>query len=128
MNNRLTPALFVRAAERVGLSARVVKRPLARISPMVLPAVLLFRDGQACVLTGLHGDGAAEVMFPETGLGVTRTTLDDLAARYSGYAVFVKPVYRQERATTPSRGARSRGFGAPCGGNGGSTWKSSPPR
>jgi ATP-binding cassette subfamily C protein LapB len=96
VNGRLTPTLFVRAAERAGFSAGVVKRPLARISPMVLPAVLLFQDGQACVLAGLGEGGAAEVMFPETGLGVTRMPLDDLAARYSGYAVFVKPVYRRE--------------------------------
>ena len=107
VNDRLTPALFLRAAERVGFSARVVKRPLARISPMVLPAVLLFREGQACVLTGLNADGAAEVIFPETGLGVTGTSLDDLAARYSGYAIFVQPMYRSDKrddeAEAPSR-------------------------
>jgi ATP-binding cassette subfamily C protein LapB len=96
VNGRLTPSLFVRAAERAGFSAGVVKRPLARISPMVLPAVLLFQDGQACVLAGLGEGGAADVMFPETGLGVTRMPLDELVSRYSGYAVFVKPVYRRE--------------------------------
>ena len=96
VNDRLTPTLFVRAAERVGLSARVVKRPLARVSRMVLPAVLLLHDGQACVLTGLGEGGAAEVMFPETGFGVTRTSLEDLAARYLGYAIFVQPMYRSE--------------------------------
>ncbi len=96
VNGRLTPALFVRAAERAGFAARVVKRPLARIPKMVLPAVLLFQDGQACVLTGLGEHGAAEIMSPETGFGVTGTSLDALAARYSGYAVFVKPVYRRD--------------------------------
>ncbi|MCL5801998.1 MAG: hypothetical protein M1283_05710, partial [Gammaproteobacteria bacterium] len=51
VNHQLTPELFIRAAARAGLTAKVVKRPLAKISSLVLPAVLLLNDGQACVLT-----------------------------------------------------------------------------
>ena len=47
----LTPELFVRAADRAGLSARVVQRPLKDIPLLGLPAVLLLKDRQACVLT-----------------------------------------------------------------------------
>src|SRR5690606_18654151 len=45
---RLTPELFARAAERAGLSARIVKRTLEEISPLTLPAILLLENGQAC--------------------------------------------------------------------------------
>jgi ATP-binding cassette subfamily C protein LapB len=48
VDNRLTPDLFVRAAERAALTAKVVRRPLERISPLVLPAVLLQQNAQAC--------------------------------------------------------------------------------
>ena len=45
----LTPDLFPRAAQRAGLSAGLIKRPLNKISNLVLPAVLLLNNDQACV-------------------------------------------------------------------------------
>src|SRR5260221_13100142 len=53
-NHRLTPMLFARAADLHGYSARVLKRALRRISNLVLPSVLLLKDGKACVLTRLN--------------------------------------------------------------------------
>ena len=41
VNNRFTPELFIRAAERAHLSARLIKRPLSELTEFVLPAVLL---------------------------------------------------------------------------------------
>ena len=46
----MTPELFVRAAAQAGLSARVAQRPLEEIQGFVLPAVLLLKGRQACVL------------------------------------------------------------------------------
>src|SRR3990167_6130712 len=47
IDNRLTPELFVRAAERAGLAAQVVKQPLAKIPSIAMPVVLLLKDKQA---------------------------------------------------------------------------------
>ena len=47
---RLTPQLAVRAAERAGLSARLARQSLERISELTLPCVLLLDDRSACVL------------------------------------------------------------------------------
>ena len=47
---RLTPALAGRAAERAGLTARVVKIALPDINPALLPVILLAKDRSACVL------------------------------------------------------------------------------
>ncbi|HEX9180928.1 MAG TPA: type I secretion system permease/ATPase [Burkholderiales bacterium] len=91
--NRLTPALFLRAAERAGLSARVTKRSLEGIPALVLPAVLLLQDGRACVLVAREADGTAEVVLPETG-GARRLPLAELAEHYSGHAILVQPVAR----------------------------------
>jgi ATP-binding cassette subfamily C protein LapB len=44
----LTPELFVRAAMREGLCAQIVRRPLEEISSLVLPAVVLLKERQAC--------------------------------------------------------------------------------
>ena len=86
----LTPDLFVRAADRAGLTARVVCRPLAEISSLVLPAVLLLNGRQACVLTRKDDSGHLEIHVPESG-GVCRTSLEDLEPNYSGHAIFVQP-------------------------------------
>jgi ATP-binding cassette subfamily C protein LapB len=85
----LTPELFVRAAARAGLTARVVARPLAEISSLVLPVVLLLNERQACVLVARGEDGRAQVLLPESG-GVCDLDLAVLAPRYSGHALFVQ--------------------------------------
>ena len=50
VSGRLSTALFSRAAERGGLSAREVIQPLENISPLLLPCVLQTRHGGACIL------------------------------------------------------------------------------
>ncbi|MGB8274747.1 MAG: type I secretion system permease/ATPase [Alphaproteobacteria bacterium] len=99
VDNTLTPALFIRAAARAGLSARIVKRNLREISPLTLPCVLLLEDRRACVLTRYLGKDKAEVIFPETGAGVSEITIDDLAKTYTGNVLFARPQYRFDTRT-----------------------------
>jgi ATP-binding cassette subfamily C protein LapB len=106
--NRLTPDLFVRAAARAGMSAKVVKRPLPDISDLTLPAVLLLRDRQACVLTRVTRDGAAHIVLPETGTGEHATTLVELEERYAGSAIFTRPAHRFDARTAHSAIPRIR--------------------
>ena len=47
---RLTTVLFSRAAESIGLAAQVEHHSYRQLSPLLLPAVLMLRDGGACVL------------------------------------------------------------------------------
>ena len=89
-DGRLTPELIPRAASRAGLSARVVRTPLARIPEAWLPCALLLRDGRACVLVRRNG-GSAEVLLPESGGGVAELGAADLAALYAGEAIFARP-------------------------------------
>lgn len=93
VQNRITPELFVRAASRAGLAARIVKRALDEISDLSLPCVLLLRDARACVLTGLK-DGKATVIVPESGHGTRELPAAELAATYVGYAIFARPEYQ----------------------------------
>ena len=104
-DDRLTPALFVRAAEREDFTARVVRRSLGRISRLLLPAVLIMRDGDACVLVKLVGRREAEVIFPASGGGAATVTLRDLEERYSGYCIFAHPAPRADSRL----GGRCRG-------------------
>ena len=97
VDNRLTVELFPRAAERAGLAARLVKRPLGRMTGLELPAVLLLVDGRACVLAAIDRErGEATVLLAETGLGESRLALAELEGLYSGHALFARPRFRQD--------------------------------
>lgn len=109
-DNTLTPALFIRAAERAGLSARVVKRSLRDISPLTLPCVLLLEERKACLLVKFVGKDKAEVVFPETGKGVTRVSIDDLAKIYTGNVLFTRPEYRFDARTDTLSKPRMRAW------------------
>ncbi len=93
-DTRLTPALFVRAAARANMSARVNKREIEEIPDIVLPAVLLLKDRDACVLLRRfveNGVQMAEVAFPQSGGGVDVAPLESIEQLYEGYTIFVKP-------------------------------------
>ncbi len=95
---RLDLALLPRAAERAGLAARVIRRPLGRLSAAALPAILLLAGGQACVLAALE-DASARVIYPDSGAGAKSVPLEELERSYAGTAVFAHPVFRpDERA------------------------------
>ncbi len=110
VDGKLTPSLFIRAAGRAGFSARLVKRPLARLSPLVLPAVLILDDDTACVLTAVGRRKKLEVVLPETGGGVTKIDLKQLKKRYSGYAILVKPEYKFDDRTSEVRPKQARSW------------------
>lgn len=90
--------MFSRAAERAGLSSKVVKRSLGKISNLVLPAVLILEGSNACILLEVKGK-QAKVIFPETGEGESELSVKELEAAYSGYAIFIKPVHHFDRRT-----------------------------
>jgi len=64
-SGRLTPSGALRAATRLGASANLSKRDFNRINPIVLPAILLLADRDACVLISLDDKArTAEVFWP----------------------------------------------------------------
>ncbi len=93
IDEQLTPALFIRAAGRAGLSAKLVKRPISKVSPVVLPAVLLLKNERACVVTEFKGKKNVSIIVPESGSGASTVPLKQLEAEYSGFALFVRPEY-----------------------------------
>uniref|UniRef100_UPI00356ADF4D ABC transporter transmembrane domain-containing protein n=1 Tax=Immundisolibacter sp. TaxID=1934948 RepID=UPI00356ADF4D len=105
----LTPALFVRAAERAALSARVVRRALDQISPAVLPVVVLLHDCRAVVLLEWQAEGAARVVDPDAGMGEAVWPRERLEAEYAGSALLVRPA--------PIFDERSAEYAAPVSGH-----------
>lgn len=97
VNNRLVPSLLPRAAARANCSARIVRRSLHTIPDVLLPAILLLKNGRACLLLQ-SGKTACTVQFPETGTALSITT-SELAQDFTGLVVFVQPLFKfDERA------------------------------
>ncbi|MEQ1805607.1 MAG: type I secretion system permease/ATPase [Burkholderiaceae bacterium] len=110
---RLSLELVERAAARAAMSSKLQRIGLDRIDVAALPAILLLKDNQACVLTRREGGGdLAHVLLPETGQGSVTLTHADLAKRYSGVALFVRPHFRFDsrspEASTPGKTLPSR--------------------
>ena len=98
----LTPSLFHRAAARAGFASKVVRRPLERIEPALLPAILLLEGNQACLLVGWQGEGegaTAQVLFPESGQGAVSLPRAEIERRYAGIAIFARPRFRFDQRT-----------------------------
>lgn len=100
VDNKLTPKLFSRAAERAGLSSKLVKRKLRKISNLVLPAVLLLENSQACIVLEFNRKAkSARVIFPESGEGESEISLAELEEQYVGFAIFIKSVHHFDSRT-----------------------------
>ena len=104
---RLMPSQFARAAQRIGLRARLVRRPLERLDRLVLPAVLILDDDRACVLLERSDDGQARIQLPDNPEAESRLSVAELEALYSGYAILASPVHRYD-TRTPQHAADER--------------------
>jgi ATP-binding cassette subfamily C protein LapB len=91
VGGRLTPSLFGRAAHHAGLTSRLVRRDLADIDQAFFPVVLVLKDNEACLLVGWDDDGGAQIVRPELLDASVSIAPDDLAAMYSGIAIYAKP-------------------------------------
>ena len=103
----MTPALFVRAAERADLQARLVERSLESlaIAPN-LPCILTLEGGQACILWEIsykRETPVFRVQFPETDQEKQAISMEKLDALYSGYAFFTRPIARADDRAGPAR-------------------------
>jgi len=92
-DGRLNVALFERAAQRAGLETEPVKRALIDIPALVLPAVLVMRDGSCRVMLALDvRKRTVTTIDPSSGASAETAPVSALADGYLGYAFFVRPV------------------------------------
>lgn len=97
-DGKMTPELLKRSADRVNLAVTILKKPLNEIRPEFLPAILLLKDEQACVVTKLDSaNNQARVIFPELGEAEVVMPLSELAERSLGYVIVAKLKYVFDR-------------------------------
>jgi ATP-binding cassette subfamily C protein LapB len=90
----MTPALVKRSADRVNLAVSILKKPLQKIRQEYLPAILLLKDDEACVVTKLDFQNQeAAVIFPELGDAEILMSVDELQQRSLGYLIVAKTKY-----------------------------------
>jgi ATP-binding cassette subfamily C protein LapB len=106
VQGRLNLELTERAAARAGMATRLQRLALQNIDTAALPAILVLADNQACVLLGHDDQGQARVLLPATGQGAITLGQADLAARYAGVALFVRPHFRFDSRAPAVRATR----------------------
>ena len=91
-NGELSPSVMPRAASRVGLNCKVVKRELVEINPALLPAILVLSEQRSCVLVSCQIEsGQAEVVFPEAPETVEVVDIEDIEKDYTQFVMFLRP-------------------------------------
>lgn len=117
----ITPQLFMRAAERTDLQARLIERALEALAiAPTLPCVLVLAGNQACILWDvkwpekhppkkdpgekvlIHPETTFSVEFPEAEGQRQTMTLAALKQIYAGYAFFVRPIARSDDRVGPA--------------------------
>jgi ATP-binding cassette subfamily C protein LapB len=96
VHGRLSPDLAIRALGEAGFSAGLVQRPLAEINELLLPAVLLLKEGDACIVVARHAPsssdgGRYDIVMPGREHHACQASEAELAAEYTGIALVATP-------------------------------------
>ncbi|MCP4877990.1 MAG: type I secretion system permease/ATPase [Gammaproteobacteria bacterium] len=92
--------LFSRVASRAGFASRLICRELAQLSRLLLPCILVLKNGNACILESIdRKNKRAKVIFPEIGEGEEWLELDVLNNEYLGYAFLLKKELQKDAVT-----------------------------
>src|ERR1700744_6413430 len=101
VDGRLTLNLAERAAARAGMATKLQRTALADIDAATLPVLLLLKGDKACVLLGREQD-RNRVLLPETGQGTVLLDDAELAARFAGLVLYVRPHFRFDKRPEPT--------------------------
>ncbi|MGC4062131.1 MAG: type I secretion system permease/ATPase [Aquabacterium sp.] len=92
--NGITAPQAVQVLKQVGFSATLVRRPPSKILTLLMPVVMLLKNGDAVILTKRvggrskrAGDTRYEVVMPGSGNEVCTATEEELLPEYSGYTL-----------------------------------------
>jgi ATP-binding cassette, subfamily C, bacterial LapB len=92
LDGRLSVALYDRAARRAGLETEAIKRDILDIPALVLPAVLIMKNGTAVILLGVDPTNqSVKVLDPLTKPSTPHVLgLKAISSEYTGYAFLVR--------------------------------------
>jgi ATP-binding cassette, subfamily C, bacterial LapB len=101
LDGQLSVALYDRAARRAGLETEAIKRDILDIPALVLPAVLIMKDGTALILLGIdQANKTAKVLDPSAKPSTPQTRqIRALSAEYTGYAFLIRAAVEADART-----------------------------
>jgi len=104
VTGRIGPDQALRVLREAGYTAGLVQRPLAELHHLLLPAVLLLKEGDACIVVAR--DAAApsryDIVMPGPEHHACSASQAELEAEYSGFALVATPQVDEMRATRAS--------------------------
>jgi ATP-binding cassette subfamily C protein LapB len=93
----------IRSAQRAGFSSKLKKRCLAKIPDLVLPAILLLKNKNACILVNVNNkENTAKIIVPELSDVVQTVSMEKLQKFYSGYVIYIKEDQKYDSRTKAS--------------------------
>ncbi|MDB2703498.1 type I secretion system permease/ATPase [Methylophilaceae bacterium] len=93
VNERLTPDLFIRAASKVGLFAKLATRSLSNVSSLLLPAIINLKNEDCLLLTKIDiKNNSAQII---TSNNIKKTiSLPELEEIYDGTIFLISDNYK----------------------------------
>ena len=104
VDGRLGPDQALRALRDAGYSAGLVQRRVGELNHLLLPAVLLLKEGDACVVAARRADGHYDIVMPGREHHACVATEAELESEYTGLTLVATPL-PQSTAGTPAQGA-----------------------
>ncbi|MBL8341865.1 MAG: type I secretion system permease/ATPase [Rubrivivax sp.] len=108
VRGRIGPDQALRVLREAGYTAGLVQRPLHELHHLLLPAVLLLKEGDACIVVARDPVDAAryDIVMPGPEHHACSASQAELETEYSGFALVATPqVNERPAARTASRGA-----------------------
>lgn len=104
IGGRLAPDQALRALREAGFNAGLVQRSIGELNALLLPAVLLLKEGDACIVVRRHDDGQRyDVVMPGRQHHACVATEAELCGEYTGLAMVATP---EVRHSAPAEDAR----------------------
>ena len=106
VEGRLTPALFEKAAARAGLTSGLIRVPLLRIDPSLLPCIVLLHGNRAVVLEAFNADSQLVIRVPELDMAAQSISVKALSEQYAGFTLYCQkqfvPEPKEHQGTQPA--------------------------
>jgi ATP-binding cassette, subfamily C, bacterial LapB len=105
IEGRLGPDQAVRALREAGFSAGLVQRRIEELHHLLLPAVLLLKEGDACIVVARDATDPRRynIVMPGRDHHACQASEDELAAEYTGMALVATP---QTQVNAPPQDAK----------------------
>ena len=100
VSKRLGPDQALRALREAGYSAGLLARRVAELHTLLLPAVLLLKEGDACIVVARHADEPQryDIVMPGREHHACVATEAELSSEYTGMALVATPLVEAQES------------------------------